>query len=53
MANEEAQELALVRASYEFREEILKILSKPYDKEEHQRAREAIRVGSYLIHHPG
>lgn len=53
MANEEAQELALERASKEFREELLEVLCKPYDKEEHQKSRQAIRDGSYLVHHPG
>lgn len=53
MADEEAQELALERDSAEFRKELLEVLRKPYDKEEHQKSRKAIQDGSYLIHHPG
>ncbi|KAI3464570.1 hypothetical protein Pfo_021233 [Paulownia fortunei] len=35
-----------------FRKQVLNVLRKPYDKEEYNRHREAVRLGSYLDYHP-
>ncbi|XP_057795660.1 uncharacterized protein LOC131011818 isoform X2 [Salvia miltiorrhiza] len=53
MDDEESQKVGVRSASdSEFRKELLKVLRKPFDKEELQKARMAFRAGSYLVYHP-
>ncbi|KAH6800033.1 hypothetical protein C2S52_000497 [Perilla frutescens var. hirtella] len=52
MMDEEPEEYGLQMASEDFRTEVLKVLRKPYNKEEYHKCREQIRVGSYTDYHP-
>ncbi|KAH6758885.1 hypothetical protein C2S51_019120 [Perilla frutescens var. frutescens] len=52
MMDEEPEEYGLPIASEDFRTEVLKVLRKPYNKEEYHKCREKIRDGSYAYLHP-
>ncbi|KAG8382244.1 hypothetical protein BUALT_Bualt05G0056700 [Buddleja alternifolia] len=50
-SDDDSKDLGGPSATDEFRKHILKVLKMPYNKEEHDRLREAVQ-GSYLNHYP-
>lgn len=53
MMDEELKDHGLPSASNEFRKEVLKVLRRPFDKEEYKKCREEVRDKSYTYYYPG